>query len=498
MPSLKTPKLKKAGKTKPVSPLKTVNKTPTPTAVTARKVVAKSATTDITNYSSALRWLYSHTDHERLRVVQYNNKNFSLDRMKKLLDLLGNPHQQIKCVQIAGTKGKGSTSAMLASMLQACGYATGLYTSPHMVDLRERITINGQMIGHGDMTDVLKLIASKIGPLADNPPSFFEVMTAACLRYFADQAVDIAVLETGLGGRLDAVTACTPLVCGLTQISYDHMNVLGKDLPSIAREKAGILKKGVPAISVDQESAVTKVFEEVAASVGTTVEFTGKQVDFSYRFEANRELGPHTRVCLTTPASRWEHLAVPLRGEHQALNCGLALAMLDKLKAHGFNIPDDKVVSGLASTKIAGRMEQVWTEPRVIVDGAHNAASIQALIRALGAHVAYDSLVLVFGCAQDKDITGMLKQIALGADKVIFTRARNNPRATEPEELWAKFNDLSGKMAQTAASLEEAVRLANRAVSREDLIVVTGSFYLVGEAKKHFAEMTTKKRFIAR
>ena len=142
-------------------------------------------------------------------------------------------------------------------------------------------------------------------------------------------------------------------------------------------------------------------------------EFTGKQIDFSYRFEANRELGPHTRVCLTTPSSRWEHLAVPLRGEHQAHNCGLALAMLDKLKIHGFNIPDDKVVAGLASTKIAGRMEQIWTEPRVIVDGAHNAASVQSLIRALGAHVSYDSLVLVFGCAQDKDITGMLKQIAL-------------------------------------------------------------------------------------
>lgn len=504
MPSIKPPKSRKASAlSKPLKSAKTkksVNKSSS-TSVAPRagsRPAAKSPANDISNYHSALRWLYNHTDHERMRVVHYNTKTFSLDRMRKLLDALGNPHQQIKCVQVAGTKGKGSTCAMLASMLQACGYTVGLYTSPHLVDLRERITINGQMISHADLTDLLKLVAAKSAQFEDQQPSFFEIMTAVCLRYYADQAVDIAVLETGLGGRLDAVTACTPLVCGLTQISYDHMNVLGNDLASIAKEKAGIMKKGVPVISVEQENAVSKVFEEHATTSGSPLEFTGKQIDFSFRFEANRELGPHTRVCLTTPSSRWEHLAVPLRGEHQAHNCGLALAMLDKLKIHGFNIPDDKVVAGLASTRIAGRMEQIWTEPRVIVDGAHNAASVQSLIRALGAHVSYDSLVLVFGCAQDKDINGMLKQIALGADKVIFTRAKNNPRAVEPEELWAKFNDLSGKMAQTAASLEEAITLANRAVSREDLIVVTGSFYLVGEAKKYFGELATKKKTIAR
>jgi dihydrofolate synthase/folylpolyglutamate synthase len=228
--------------------------------------------------------------------------------------------------------------------------------------------------------------------------------------------------------------------------------------------------------------------------VGAPLEFTGKQIDFSYRFEANRELGPHTRVCLTTPTSRWEHLPVPLRGEHQAHNCGLALAILDKLKSHGFSIPEDKVIAGLASTSITGRMEQVWDEPRVIVDGAHNAHSIQALIRALGAHVAYDSLVMIFGCGQDKDILGMLKQLALGADKIIFTRAKSNARATEPEDLMARFNDLSGKMAQIAPTLEDALRLAGRAVSREDLIVVTGSFYLAGEAKKYYADLAAKRR----
>ncbi|MEX0775811.1 MAG: folylpolyglutamate synthase/dihydrofolate synthase family protein [Phycisphaeraceae bacterium] len=440
-----------------------------------------------------MRWLHEHTDYERMRIVSYNSRTFSLDRMRRLLNLLGNPHEELKCVQVAGTKGKGSTCAMLASMLQACGYAVGLYTSPHLTDIRERIAINGQMINHADFTDLMKLIAAKSAALGEEA-SFFEILTAAALRYFADQAVDIVVLETGLGGRLDSTTVVTPLVCGMTHLSLDHTHILGRDLASIAREKAGIFKKNVPAISVEQESSVQRVFDEVAANSGTPLEYTGKQIDFSYRFEANRELGPHTRVSITTPTSRWEHLPVPLKGEHQALNCGLAMSMLDKLKAHGFHIPDDKVILGLAATHLPGRMEQVWHQPRIIVDGAHNGVSITALIRALGAHVQYDSLILIFGCAQDKDVNGMLKQVALGADKVIFTKARSNPRAMEPEELLARFNDLSGKMAQLAPTLEEAVRIASRAVSREDLIVVTGSFYLVGEAKKHFADLANQRK----
>lgn len=448
----------------------------------------------ITNYTTALRWLYSLTDHEKLRLVKYNDKTFSLDRMRKLLALVGNPHEQLQCVQIAGTKGKGSTCAMLASMLHACGYTAGLYTSPHLVDIRERITVNGNLISYNDFAELIKSLATKLKQLkTDQPPTFFEILTAAALRYFADQAVDIVVLETGLGGRLDSTTVVTPLVVGLTHISLDHTNILGKDLASIAREKAGTFKKGVPAISVEQEPGVVRVFDAVAQETGATLEFAGKQIDFSYRFEVNRELGPHTRVCLTTATSRFEHLPVPLRGEHQAHNCGLALAILDKLKAHGFTLPDDKVVKGLAATRLDGRMHQVWSEPRIIVDGAHNAASIQALIRALGAHVSYDSLVLIFGCAQDKDINGMLKQVGLGADKVIFTKSRNNVRACEPEDLMLRFNELSGKMAQVAPSLEDALHLAGRAVSREDLIVITGSFYLAGEAIKHFGDAQTRR-----
>ena len=449
---------------------------------------------DIRNYPTALRWLLSHVNHERMRVVTYNNRTFSLERMRKLLASMGNPHQQIKCVQVAGTKGKGSTCVMLASMLKACGYTVGLYTSPHLIDLRERITIDQTMINHADLVDLLRQIAAYEDGLGETRLTFFEIVTAAALRYFTDQAVDVAVLETGLGGRLDCTNVVNPLVCGMTQISLDHMNILGSQLTSIAREKAGIFKKGVPAVSVRQEPEIVTVLDEAANSSNTPLEYTGEQIEFSYRFEANRELGPHSRVCITTPTSKFEHLAVPLKGEHQALNCGLALAMIDKLKAHGFTLPEERVVEGLARTDLPGRMEQVHDKPRVIIDGAHNAVSIHALIRALGAHIPYDSLVMIFGCGQDKDVPGMLKQISLGADKVIFTRAKTNPRATEPEELLSRFNELAGRMGQAAANLEEAMRVAGRAVSREDLIVITGSFYLVGEAKKAFADSAIKRK----
>ena len=454
----------------------------------------KSAAASITNYTTGLKWLYEHVDNERLRLVKYNDKTFSLARMKQLLKLLGDPQQELKCVQVAGTKGKGSTCAMVASMLQGCGYTVGSFSSPHLIDLRERITINGSMISYNDCADIFREIAKVEPKLTAGPPTFFEIMTAAALKYFADQAVDIVVLETGLGGRLDCTTVVTPLVTAVTSISLDHTHLLGDTIDKIAREKAGIFKPGVPALTLKQSDEAAAALAEVASEVGTTLETTGEQIDFSYRFEANKELGPHCRVCVNTDTSKFEHLAVPLKGEHQAHNCALALSVLDKLKQHGFHFEEQKLIQGLAATELPGRMEFVHDKPRVLIDGAHNAASISALIKSLGAHVSYDSLVMVFGCGQDKDINGMLNEIALGADKIIFTRAKGNPRAVEESDLLNKFNQLSGKMAQATDNLPDALKLAARAVSREDLIVVTGSFYLAGEARKFFLDAAGKPR----
>ena len=429
-----------------------------PAAKTVRKPAARRGAAPVTkpggivNYTAAVRWLDEHVNYERLRVVPYNSRTFSLERTRKLLGALDSPHQQLRCVQVAGGKGKGSTCAMLGAMLRQCGYTVGMYSSPHLVDLCERISIDEQPITHGDFVDLLKLIASKETVLGTNRPSYFEVLTVAALRYFADQAVDVAVLETGMGGRLDSTTVVTPLVSALTHISLDHTHILGDTVAKIAREKAGIFKKGVAAVSVPQEPSVTRVLNEVASQVGADLQYVGREIEFSYRFEASRDLGPHTRVGVATPTSRWDHLPVPLRGEHQAINCGLALAIVDKLKAHDFQLTEEQIITGLTRTQLSGRMEQVWNDPRVIIDGAHNATSISALIRALGAHISYDSLIMIFGCGQDKDTAGMLKQISLGADKVIFTRARLSPRAWEPDELMGRFSDFSGKMAQSAAT----------------------------------------------
>lgn len=430
-----------------------------------------------------MKYLRSQTDYEKMLRVRYNSDTFSLDRMRLLLKKLGNPHEKIETVHIAGTKGKGSTSMMLAAMLKSCGHKVGLYTSPHICDIRERININGQDIPRTTLTKLIAKVAPHVEKMKDKP-TFFEIFTAMAFCYFAEEKVDIAVIETGLGGRLDSTNVLKPKVCGLTSISMDHMHQLGKTLSEITLEKAGILKSDTPAVSVPQHPQAKRVLRKAAKDANTSLLFTGDDIEFSYRVESSRRDGCHTRVCLTTPRSRFEHLPVPVLGEHQALNCGLALALLDQLKQRGMDIDDLKAIQGLSRVSLPGRMELVSNDPRVLVDGAHNAASVQALMRGIGQHIPYDSMVMIFGCAADKDIRGMMEQIATGADKIIFTRAAGNARAADPKDLAELYTELTeGRVAQIAPDLEHALRTAATAVHREDLIVVTGSFYLVGEAK---------------
>ena len=437
----------------------------------------------IRTYDSALKYLFTHTDYERMTRVRYNADTFSLARMRALLKRLRDPHKSLRCIHIAGTKGKGSTATMLAEMLQACGYKVGLYTSPHLVDIRERICINGEMISQAALKRSINKVAPHIERMADDKPTFFEIFTAIAFLYFADQGVDLTVLETGLGGRLDSTNVVRPLVVGLTSISMDHMHQLGHTLEAIASEKAGVFKSGVTAVSVPQDLAAKTVLEKAAKRAKASLLFTGENIHFSSRFESSRESGPLTRICLTTESSQFEHLPVPLMGEHQALNCGLALALLDQLKGLGVEIDDEQAIEGLGRVRLPGRMELLTENPRVLADGAHNAASMEALMRAIGQYIPYDSMVVIFGCAADKDIDGMLDQVIRGADKVIFTMA-DHPRAADSKGLAEMYEERSSKTAQVAAGLPEALGIAKNAVSREDLICITGSFYLVGEAKK--------------
>ncbi len=449
-------------------------------------IVSLRPTKAFRTYKQAIGYLFEKTDYEKQTRLRYNVDTFDLKRMGKLLAGVGNPHKKLTCAHIAGTKGKGSTAHMLAKMLEANGYKVGLYTSPHVVDLHERIIVNGEKISEHQMLGLINRIYATVEKmLKTDAPTFFEIMTALAFMHFVDREVDIAVIETGLGGRLDSTNVITPKVVGVTSISYDHMNLLGNTLDSIAKEKAGVFKKGVPVVTVPQDPEAMKVLKREALATKSQLIVTGKDVDFSYRFESSREHGPHTRICLTTPKTRFEHLRVPLPGEHQAINCGLAIAMLDKLKEDGYEIDDEKAAKGLERVSIPGRMEMVCYDPRILIDAAHNAASIKALIHAIGQHIPYDSMVIIFGCGQDKDIRGMLTELQYGADKVIFTRS-NSPKAAYPEELAEIYTEICGKMCQTTLSISEALRIAYSAIGKEDLICITGSFYLVGQARMKY------------
>jgi dihydrofolate synthase/folylpolyglutamate synthase len=217
--------------------------------------------------------------------------------------------------------------------------------------------------------------------------------------------------------------------------------------------------------------------------------FADEGVDFSYRFEFSRTAGRHARICLTTPNSKFEHVHVPLLGEHQAINCTLALGLLDILKGRGTPVDDHAATEALSTVSLQGRMQMICEQPRILVDGAHNAASVDALMRAIGQNITYDSMVVIFGCQKDKDIPGMIRRIQLGADKVIFT-STGSPRTAEAADLAAMYIEHSGKMAQVAPSLDDAMRIALGAVGREDLICVTGSFYLVAQAMKKYSKGT--------
>ncbi|GJQ28770.1 MAG: bifunctional folylpolyglutamate synthase/dihydrofolate synthase [Phycisphaerae bacterium] len=444
------------------------------------------------NDAEAVAYLRERVNIEAMRPTSIDaGKAFRLDRMAALLERLGNPHGQFKCVHVAGSKGKGSVCEMIAAGLGGCGYAVGVYTSPHLVDVRERIRVGADQITVSEFTAHLgeAAAAAESLPKPLGEASYFEVLTAVAFLYFAAQAVDLAVIEVGLGGRFDATNVIRPEVCAITSIQSEHAQLLGPTIEHIAAHKAGIFKPGVPVVSVPQTPDVAAVLKAEAERVGCPLAYLSTEgLDFSYRFESSHEHGPHLRVGVSTPRLAFEHVRVPLRGEHQAFNCGLALAAIERLGGAWPAITSTRVLDGLAGTPTNGRLELVHTSPRVWVDGAHTPESIRALIAAISAQVRYDSMICVFGCAADKDVAGMLKALARGADKVIFTRAGDHARAADPRDLNRKFAEAAGKAAQVTATVREALQLAGRGVGKDDIIVVTGSFAVAGEAKRLLAE----------
>jgi dihydrofolate synthase/folylpolyglutamate synthase len=445
----------------------------------------KNSNGSIRTYDDALRFLFSVTDYERMSQTSYSRASFNLSRMNRILAELGNPHKELRCVHIAGTKGKGSTAGMVAAMLRGAGYKVGLYVSPHLMDIRERITINEELIPQAAMVSILSSLSRIVKRLSKDSPTFFELVTATAFKYFADNKVDYAVIEVGLGGRLDSTNVIKPEICAITSIGYDHVAQLGNTLSSIASEKAGIFKPGVLAIAAPQEVEALTALRQAAEKVGCTLRVVGQDIDYNCRFEAGPDGSPINRICMNTPFSKFEHVNVPAPGEHQAINCAVALGVIDGLRQAGHNIPEDLAVAGLTGLRLPGTMEMICDDPRIIIDKAHNGLSIQALMKALGQHISYDSMVVIFACCRDKDISRMLSALALGADKVIFTY-NDSPRSADPYEMSEQYIEMTGKMAQVADSLDEAIRIAGSAITRGDLICITGSCYIIGRAKKMF------------
>ncbi|HCA38893.1 MAG: folylpolyglutamate synthase/dihydrofolate synthase family protein [Phycisphaerales bacterium] len=471
---------------------KKTTRTASKSKAAAQKSKAIATAPMIKTFPSAVKSLLDRPNFERLRPGRIDRKSFKLARMESIMKALGDPHRDINAVHVAGTIGKGSTVAMMRSMLEGCGWTTGTYTSPHLMDIRERIAINGTNISQAAFAKLAKEVSKAADDVAPDA-TFFEVITAMSFLHFAEAATDVAIIETGLGGRLDATNVLTPSVSLITRIDYDHQYLLGDSLAEIAREKAGIFKSGVPALSVKQEPEAEAVLREVAEKVGAELRFIGKEIEFSSRFCVTDESGAHMRVCLLGERMRYMHLPVPLPGSHQADNCALALAALDMVGGKTDEFDESVIFRGLAKTKNPGRMDLVWNRPRILVDGAHNPASMQALMRGIGSHLSFDSMICIFGCNEDKDVDANLEKLAIGGDKIIFTKAADQPRAMEPEDLVKRFEKLRNRTCQSAPTVEKAIQIAAQASGREDLICVTGSFYLVGETMTYLEKLRARQ-----
>ncbi len=435
------------------------------------------------NYKQAITYLESFIDYER-RAQPPLRSPFRLDRMRALLSSLGPTHELFKSVHIAGTNGKGSTAAMTASILAEAGLKTGLYTSPHLITFRERIRVNGKMITEKETAAVVSTIKDALSerPPEGGSPSFFEVYTSACFLFFADQKVDFAVVETGLGGRLDATNVIIPELCVLTPIGMDHTRELGNTLGEIALEKCGIIKKGVPLITAGQEEEAREVILRAAAEKGSALTEVlpegsrGKSgpADRTF-FIKTRHSSPTGNVfSLITDEKTYDELESGLNGRQQAVNGGLAAAA-----AISLGIKEKAVRQGLKKALLPGRLQYIPGKKPVLLDGGHNPPAARNLAEYLSSHFKNSKVILVFGVSQDKDYEAIAREIFPGADKVILTRS-SNPRAAPPEMLAEKLAGYAADMDVVPAP-EQAMERALEESGEQGLVCVAGSFFLVGE-----------------
>lgn len=441
----------------------------------------------LTNYQQALEFLFNRINYERVQSSAYSAGDFKLNRMRGLLESLGDPQLKIPAVHIAGTKGKGSTAVMIASILQAAGYRVGLFTSPHISRFEERMTVNGVQPSESDIVDLVNELLEQVGHLDQElggmSPTYFEITTAMAWQYFARQQADIVVLEVGLGGRLDATNVCQPAACVITSISRDHTHLLGSEVHQIAREKAGIIKSQVPVISGVINQPAQGVIGEVAAQKDAPLRQLG--TDFTYRHISTATaaaIGGYLSV--TSGGTTIDQLPLPLLGEHQAHNAALAVRTALELASRGWQIDTAALRLGLQQVQWPARIEVVGHDPLVIVDAAHNWASIFALIQTLDQHFAGQPRIAIFAATRDKDVQGMLRQLLPRFETIILTCYQSNPRSVPIEQLLAMTRTVSDRQVHLASDPGTAWNMACRLAAPTDLICVTGSFFIAAEIRE--------------
>jgi dihydrofolate synthase/folylpolyglutamate synthase len=442
-----------------------------------------------TSVQEAYAYWYGLINYEQRAPAATDLK---LDRMGALLAALGDPHRHLRIVHVAGSKGKGSTAAMLAAILQAAGYRTGLFTSPHLVRVEERIQVDGQPISPEELAVWLHQVraASEVASApreeqAPPPaPTFFEVATAAGFLHFLQRRVDAAVLEVGLGGRFDSTNVCDPAVAIITSISFDHTRLLGNRLGQIAMEKAGILKRDRPAISGATAPEARTVIERIARERGVPLRQLGEHIKYAYqpgRVSAAGFQRPRLRV--TTDRRAWPEMELNLLGSHQAANASVAVATVEELVRQGWSIPDRAVADGLAGVSWPARLEVLGRRPFVVLDCAHNDASARAVVDTLATSFPPGRRLLVFAGSNDKDLATMFADLAPQFDQAFLTRYTSNPRSLPPEQL-ADLLRAAGSLAATLHSTPAAAWHAARAAAGpDDLICITGSVFLAGELR---------------
>ncbi len=428
-------------------------------------------------YAEALEYIYN--------LTKYGIK-LGLKNITYLLFLLGNPHQRLNIIHIAGTNGKGSTAAIISSILQSDGFKVGLYTSPHLVDFTERMKINFQSISEEKICELLERIKPYIEEVAHtsgyNHPTFFEVITAMSFLYFYEKKVDFLVLEVGLGGRLDATNVCQPLISVITRIDYDHMDKLGNSLREIAREKGGIIKSGGIVITSNQYDEAYDEIKKIAGEKNSLFFSIGKEINY----EIKKTDIKGSIFNLKGIYNNYKNLYISLLGKYQVDNAAIAVTATEVLKIRGLNISKKAIREGLEKVKWEGRLEIIQNNPMLILDGAHNPNGVKMVRQALEEVFSYDKLILVLAIFSDKDYKKMIQIISPMADLIITTKAKN-PRATPPQIIAQKASQyISQDRIIVTEDIPQAIKCALSNSHKDDLICITGSLYTIGEAKRYF------------